>query len=862
MRLGKKTNKPPKLPEYLMSRMFPDEDFYTTISDLEEEFLHLLSEKGSFYAKLWYWLQLLPAFAYSFTHKTKWSFIMFKNYLKIAFRNLKRQKGFSFINITGLSIGMACSILIFMYVFYEFSYDRFYENSENIYLVANKGFYIDFSVDRWTSTPALLAGELRNNYPEIKQVTRVNFQQRSLITANMRNFFENEIIASDKYFFQVFSHEFITGNPETALKDPNSAVISQQIAEKYFGTENPYGKNLSIGNNDFNITGVIKNVPRNTHLYFEIIISNHHITWLFEKEQSWLNISCTNYLTLQENYSPAQLEAKLDILVKKNIKPLLKEKNNWWRMYLQPLSDIYLYYQTKISNVYIFLSIGVFILLIACINFVNLSTARYTGRAREVGIRKVIGSKRTQLIKQFLSESVLLSLISLILAVILIHAFFPFYSDLINRPLDINFLYNFKVLLCLAGLALFVGVISGIYPAFFLSSFKSVSILKSGGYSTPKNGVTNFRNCLVVFQFIISIFLFIATAVIFKQLQYSSNADLGFDKEQVVVLRNIRLIGEKAETIKIELSKYREIENLSFCASVPGTGRNRKAMIPEDNVKTTLNLNYIDSNYLTTLKIKLTAGRNFKKSLSPDKNSIIINEEAVKQFGRTDPIGKMLTTSNGDAVYTVIGVVKDFHYNSLKTTIENHGFLIISDESPWQKSLLAVRLKDGNLSETVKLIENVWTKVSPDVPFKYFFLSDRLNTLYRNEKRDGKTAAVFSFLAIFISCLGLFGLASFITEKRRKEVGIRKTFGASASNLVCLLTVGFLKLVLIANIIAWPIGYFTMNKWLQNFAYRIQLGAGIFIISTLITFLITLFTLSYRTIKAAHANPVDSLRNE
>lgn len=856
-----KNKKPPKFAEYLMRCMFPDDNYYTTVSDLEEDYKYLLSKKGKTYARIWYRLQLFPALLYFLTINIKWDFVMLKNYLKTAFRNINRYKGYSFINISGLAVGMACSILIFMYVYYEFSYDRFYENSDNIYRVASKGFYIDFEFN-WATTPNLLAGELRNNFPEVKLVTRVSYQRRMLVTATKQNFFENEIIAADKYFFQVFSHDFIKGNPETALNDPNSVVVTQQIAEKYFGDEDPYGKNITIGDIVFNITGIIKNVPRNTHLYFEIITSNHHITWLFEKDQSWLNLSCINYVTLQENYSPAQLEAKLDILVEKNLKPLLKEKNNWWKLYLQPLTDIYLYYQTSINNLYIYLSNGLFILLIACINFVNLSTARFTGRAREVGIRKVIGSKRIQLIKQFLLESVLFSFISLVLAIILIQILFPYFKDLINRPLNINFLYSGIVLSCLTVLVLLTGVISGIYPAFFLSSFKPVSVLKTSGFSTTKSGVSVFRNCLVVFQFVISIFLFIATAVIFKQLQYSNNTDLGFNKEQVLVLRNIRLIGENADIIKKEISKYSDIENVSLCSSVPGTGRNNWALIPENQQKTTLDINYVDYNYLSTMRIKLISGRNFSKGLYAERNSIIINEEAVRQFGWTDPLGKTLTSSSGKESFTVIGVVKDFHYYSLRTSIENHGFLVTRDDSPWQRSLLAVRLKPGNLSDTIRLIENVWKLVSPGVPFEYFFLDDQLNTLYSNEQREGKTAAVFSFLAVFISCLGLFGLSSFMTEKRKKEIGIRKTFGASTSALVRLLSGGFFKLILIANIIACTIGYFAMNKWLENFAYRINFSAGIFLISAFMSFLISMFTLSYRTIKAAHVNPADSLRNE
>jgi len=803
---------------------------------------------------------------------------MIKNYLKIALRNIIKHKGISSINIVGLAIGIACSILILLFVAHELSYDKFHEKADRIYRLAIRASIGDTKINQTYSSSETFR-RLFVDFPEIEKGVKILRLGRTPVTLGELTFYESGFFAVDSTFYEVFSIPLIYGNPQTVLKEPNTMVISKDTAMKYFGETNAVGKILradfsyGAGSIDFKITGVSENVPDNSHFHYNLIISSASFPDAIN-ETEWSANNFITYLLLKEGISQQWLDEKLVDFTRRHMGgerfDAWVAQDNYWEYYLQPITDIHLNsdlngeFEANGNKTYvlIFSVISVIILLIACTNFMNLSTAKSSIRAKEVGLRKVVGSSRSKLTLQFLGESVILSFISLALGLIIIQILLPAYRNFIGRQLHMHYFDNFMVIPSLLALGLLVGVISGSYPAFFLSSFKPISTLR--GKISSSKGSSMLRNALVIFQFAISIFLIIGTLVVFQQLKFFQNTKLGFEKEQVLVVLNPGAQENNVTPFKETLRKYRDVSNVSGSTTLPGKSFSNIGFGAEGIEKSfTLNLCVCDYDFLDTLKLELAQGRFFSKEYGTDSHAAVLNEKAVKLLGWEDPIGKKInnwSTNRGD--FTVVGVIKDYHYESLYQEIRPQALFLSGGYYQNVESYISVRLNTKNVSETIKYIGNTWNDFAPGKPYEYSFLDKDYDNLYINEMQTRSLFSIFSFLAIFIACLGLFGLASFVADRKTKEIGIRKILGASVPRIVRNLNKSFVIWVLIANLIAWPAAWYVMNKWLQNFAYRIDLSLWMFILAALLALIIALITVSFHTIKAALKNPVDSLRYE
>ena len=795
---------------------------------------------------------------------------MIKNYLTVAIRNIARNKTFSAINILGLAIGMACCILILLYVQDELSYDRHHEHADRIYRVAAEG-KVAGTMRQFAITPFPMGPALVKDYPEV--IKSVRFFQgtnpRTLVEdQHGQAFFEDGVLFTDANVFEVFNFPLSQGDPKTAFLEPFSIVITEAMAQKYFGKHNPIGQPLILFKKaSFKVTGVLKDAAHNTHFQFDFLASP------ILQEPGWFNHEYYTYLLLQQNDSAGELEAKLPNFIETHAGEQHKALGYKIDYFLQPLTDIHLHSHLEweispngdIRYVYLFLSIAFFVLILACINFMNLSTARSATRSKEVGMRKVVGANRMQLIRQFMGESILLALVALLFAVVLVELSLPAFNTFIQRELVLDYAGNWHVVLALLSVALFAGMLSGIYPAFFLSAFQPVEVLKS----TMRRGLktSNSRKTLVVFQFVISIVLIIGTVVIYHQSDYIKNKKLGFNKEHVIVMPNP---GEQlTERYRSILSTYPNVLNTSRSVSVPGRKLPSNLFRPSSDsaYPDGLMMNHlqVDHGFISTYGLELIEGRDFSKDISSDKyGTFILNESAMRKLGWTSlanqklelifPEGnKLKVEAQGD----VVGVVKDFHYKSLHHEIEP---LIIMTGN-WF-AYFAIRIRSDDVVGTLSFLKTQWKEIAPNKPFDYFFLDDDYDKLYRTEEQIGTLFALFSILAIFVASLGLFGLASFTAQRRIKEIGIRKVLGASVSNLVLMLSKEFALLVGIANLIAWPIAYYAMNRWLQDFAYRIDLEIWAFVLSGFLALFIALTTVSYQAWKVARTNPVDALRYE
>jgi putative ABC transport system permease protein len=798
---------------------------------------------------------------------------MLKNYLKIAFVNLKKHKAFSFINIFGLAIGLACCILIAAYVFHELSYDKFHEKADRIYRLRSElkisGEYLDIP----KSSPPM-AEYLVQNYPEVNGAVRFRRIGRVPVRYRDNLNYEDHIFFADNSVFDIFTFSMVKGDPRTALSTAHSIVITEEMAQKYFGSEDPIGKLLNINNqSDYRVTGVMKKVPHKSHFVFNMLCSFETFAQNNKREmQNWLSINNYTYVLLEKGADYKQLELKLPEMIEKRVGAMLKYVKGEMVLSLQPLTSIHLHSDlmqeisgnSNIVYVYIFSAIALFILIIACINFMNLSTARSTNRAREVGLRKVLGADRGKIIRQFLSESILNSIISCILALILVDLTLPLFRSISGIDLRIDYVQNFWLIPGLVGLALFVGLIAGSYPAFFLSAFQPTRVLK-GEFKAGKAG-NRFRSVLVIVQFTISIVLIVGTIVVFNQLNYMKNERLGFQKDQVVVIpiSDESTLGS-LRPVKRELENHTGIVSVAASSHVPGQTTYVNPFIPEgfalDQMQYMGEL-YIDHEFIPTMGIEIVAGRNFSEEFTTDTSeSVIINETAVKKFGWDNPVGKTIgdvSVSQKINKYTVIGVVKDFHMESLRKRI----MPLFIGCTTHNINSLSVRIRPEKIPETISFLRNKMREIDPLRPFEYFFLDDSFDAQYRAEERLSRVFSYFAILAIFVASLGLFGLASFTAEQRTKEIGIRKVLGASVTGIVVLLSKEFTKWVLVANGIAWPIAYFSLHKWLEGFAYRTNLTLTAFIVSMGISFVIALLTVSFQALRTAVANPVDSLRYE
>jgi len=795
---------------------------------------------------------------------------MFRNYLKVAIRNIKKNKIYSAINIVGLAIGMASALMITLYVIHEKSFDEFHENSDNIYRVVVKASIGDTKIGQ-TYTPAILTPTLLDNYPEVEKSIRfANYNKGCIVKYDEQTFNEQKVALVDSEIFDIFTLPFIKGNPKTALKEPNTAVISETTAKKYFGNENPINKIIRVDEYDCKITGIMRDIPINSHFHFSILVSLY--TNNRYKNTHWFANNFHTYILLKEGVSQASFDAKLPEFVRTYLFQNYEEwesKGNFWEYYLQPIKDIHLNsdlngeFEANGNSNYVsmFTIIGIFIILIASINYMNLSTARLSGRAREVGIRKVVGSSKFLLMRQFLTESVLLSFLSLILALFILHLTLPMFSNLVGvAELSIPYFDYHLFLPFLIGFTLLIGVLSGSYPAIYLSSIGSISALSGKGIKGSKNKW--LRNGLVLLQFTISIFLLFGTLIVDNQLDYLQSKNIGLDKEQVVVIKTPLSLEQRSEPFKDALRENSSVFSVAGAHNFPGIGFNNigfKAEGLEDGI--TLNLFLSDYDFMKTIKLEIESGRFFSKDFQTDTSGIILNEAAAELLGWEDPLSMHLSPHN-DHQYSVIGVVKDFHYESLHQTVRPAAILLRTGYFEWSERYIAVRIETGNISSTLEYINNEWDKFSSDVPFEYSFLNDEFDKLYHNELRTSQLSSVFSFLAIFVACLGLLGLASYTAELKTKEIGIRKIHGASVGSLILMMEREFTLWVIIANIIAWPVGYYVMNKWLESFAYRIDLSLLEFIISGGLALTIALLTVSFQSFKAASANPIDSLRNE
>jgi putative ABC transport system permease protein len=793
---------------------------------------------------------------------------MLKNYLRTAFRNLWRHRGFSLLNIIGLTIGMVAFFLIFLYVRFELSYESMFSKSYRIYRVV---------ADIKTPTETINANtsawpvpmHMRTEFQEVETATR--FQTDDwLVTKGDQHFDEKEAADADSTFFSVFDLPLLKGNPQTALRDPNSVVLTETTAKKYFGNADPMGQPLTLGRQKIHatVTGVMKDIPDNTMVKASMLIS---MTTFIQAgpnslDNQWGNYGPYEFVLLKPGASARPLEAKLPAFLEKMNGSEMHSSKMIPTLHLERLRDVYLRSTRdssktgNIANVYIFSIVGAFILLIAGINFVNLTTARSTERAKEVGIRKVIGAGRGQLARQFLGESIILCLIAYLLAIGCSLLLLPPFNNLAGKIINPGIFPPTSDLMILLGVAVFIGVAAGIYPALVLSSFQPVAVLK-GRFASGGKG-SFLRKGLVVVQFTIATGLIIGTLVVYNQLNFMRSQDLGFDKDQKMVMDTQ---GDSTKLVlKEEVSHLPGVISTSMSASVPGGG-DHGAYSQIENVKgdmqiANLDLYFVDFDYIPQFKIKMVAGRPFSRQFMTDTtNSMILNEAAVKMFGYTSPeqaIGKKF--SQWGRTGTIIGVVKDFHFRSLQEVIKPLSIRI----EPRACDLLSVNIDGHHIPGTIAAIERKWKELLPDKPFSYFFLDEFFDKQYRAEDRFGKLFLYFAGLAIFISCLGLMGLASYSTVQRTKEIGVRKVVGASVSQIVFLLSRDFLQLVLLAFVVSAPIAWWLIEGWLNGFAYRIPVYWWIFAIAGLLAVLIAVLTVSFQAIRAALVNPVNSLRSE
>ncbi len=785
---------------------------------------------------------------------------MLKNYLKIVLRNIKRHKGYSFINITGLALGMACCLLITIWVLDELSYDKFHENAARLYRVEENQHYSGrlFHVN---VTPYPLAPALKEEIPEIIDASRYVWAGGLLFRYGDKVFFEDNIRAVDPSFFHMFSFPLLQGDKNTALDSPYSLVLSEEIAEKYFGEEDPLGKVISINNqDDFTVTGIMKNVPHNSYLQFDIIIPYELLRKTGKTNEHFGSNSIQTFVELQENLPVEQANEKIFGFIRTRVPESRTD------LVLMPYTRIHLHsywgYEKDpgaIQYVYIFSIIALFVLLIACINFMNLSTARSANRAKEVGLRKVVGALKGHLIRQFYGESVIFALIALIFAVIIVTLLLPAFGTLASKELSWNVTGIESILIGLLGITLFTGLVAGSYPALFLSAFQPVKVLR--GSLESGAGSSWFRKVLVVVQFSLSILLIIGTIVVSKQLNYMKNRRLGWDKEHLVYIYLRADIKKSYEALKTELVKDSRVLGVTGTGQLPlrigsnSSGSDWDGKDPELSVL--IGYNAVDFDFIETLKIEMAEGRSFSREFSTDlSKTFIVNEEVAKIMEKESVVGERFSFVGVQG--SIVGVMKDFHYQHIRNKIEPLAIIV----SPDQVNYMIIRIPPGSISESLQVVEKTWNGVIPDYPFEYTFLDETFDRMFRAEEKIGTVLKYFAGLAVFIACLGLFGLASFMAEQRTKEIGIRKVLGASVSQVTLLLCREFFMLVLLANLIAWPVAYFVMKNWLQNYAYHTGLGLYIFVAAMAVALVVAVISVSFQAIRAAIANPVDSLRYE
>ena len=799
---------------------------------------------------------------------------MFKNDLKIAWRNILKNKGIFSINIVGLALGIASCLIIMLFVVDELSYDRYNEKADEIVNVVFRA-KVNGEEIKEGAVMAPVGETLKHEFPEVLDATRIRNIGTQKISIDNESYRGNRFAFVDTNFFNVFTLPIIDGDTRTPLQEPYTAVITKTEAEKFFGATDAIGKLFYLDGEEqpFRVTGVINEVPQNSHFHFDIFAS---IEGLDEaKSDSWFKGDFFTYLLLKKGADYKSLEAKLPYIIEKYIGSKMQEqmglsfeefsKENQLGLRIFPLTDIHLYSDNSaysqleqggdIQYVYIFSAIALFMLLIACINFMNLSTATAAKRAKEVGVRKVLGSNKTQLLYQFLSESFIATLMAMIVATIFVFISLPFYNELSGKELQLDFLWQPTVLVSMVLLTFLISLLAGGYPAFFLSSFKPIVALKNkylGG-----NNNKGVRSGLVVFQFVVSAGLILATLVVNQQMQFIQNKDIGYERDQLLVIREAYLLGTNQQVFKNELLKNPKVASISQSAFAPaGFSDNNQTMISKDGqFVRRMPVYNIDENYIPTMGMQLVAGRNFSKEFGADSTNVIINETAVKVLGLgEEPLGKEVTTGGG--AKTVIGIIKDFHFKSLHQPIDP----LFMMYAPYGG--LIVKAKTADMSGLIADAQTLWNGFNTDEPFGFTLLDESYRQTYVTEQKMGTILNVFALLTILVACLGLFGLVTFTAEQRFKEIGIRKVLGSSVSEIVAMLSKDFLKLVFISFFIAFPIGYYLVNKWLQGFAYRIEIQWWLFVVAALVTTMIAFGTIGWKSFRAASMNPVKALRDE
>ncbi len=809
---------------------------------------------------------------------------MWRNYLNTAFRQLRKSPFYSSINIFGLALGLACFLFILLYVKDELSFDRFHTGLDRIYRIHFKGELFDQEInipqvgDPWGPL-------LKENYPEIEEMTRLREIGSQRVSYEDRSYREDNLVHADSTFFEVFSFELLEGDPRRALTDPNTIVVSSDLARKYFGEAEALGKSLRFGEDDlYRITGIMAPMPRNSHMRYDILISMAGRDE--SRSQQWLSFNFYTYLLLREGADPKRLETAFEDIARTYIGSDLEQYmgqsyddflagGNTLEFSMFPLSRIHLESHTTdeieapgdIRYVYIFSFIGLFILLLACINFMNLATSRSAGRAREVGMRKVVGARRSQLIQQFLSESLLIVFIALVLAALLLVLGLPWFNRLADKDIALAALFQPWLIFSMLGLTLLVGLLAGSYPAFFLSGFRPIRVLK--GRLVRNAGSEWLRNGLVVFQFAITIGLIVGTLVMYDQMRFMQKKKLGYEKDHLLVLNGAFSLGDKLEPFRQGLLQDPRIQNLTVTSFLPTpSSRNNNAHFlgnnPEPEHTQVLQSWSVDYDFLETLGIEIAEGRNFSRERPADSSAVLLNEEAVRIYGLEQPIGQEIGTfSSGNAseaeieTYRVIGVIRDFHFESLRQPI---GPMVLYPGS-WGQYIV-MRVRGDDLSGLIAELRQKWNAMETGEPFDHNFLDDRFEAMYTGERQVGQILTLFTVLAIVIACLGLFGLATYIAERRTKEIGIRKVLGAPIGSIFMLLTSQFTRWVLLANLFAMPLAWYAMRRWLTNFAYRTELSWWIFGLAGVAALLIALFTVSWQSWRASNMNPAEALREE
>lgn len=801
---------------------------------------------------------------------------MLKNYLKIALRNIFHHKGYSFINVLGLALGIACCLIIMVWVLDELSYDRFHENAASIYRIEQDQFYTE-RVFHVNVTPYPMSEGCKAEIPEIKYATPLPSTGTVLIRYKDKAFFESDVFAVQPDFLSMFTFPFIKGNKAEAFREPHSILITQEIATKYFGDLNPVGERLTVNNRfDFVVTGVLKNPPSNSVIQFKMLVPYEFLKELERGSlDSWGSNNIVTYVQLQDNAHVAEVNKKITNLRYRRVEALFENDPEGLKQFqehrktefmLMPITDIHLHsyfgYSQSIGfilYVYVFSIIAFFVLLIACINFMNLATARSVRRAREVGLRKVVGAVKRQLLVQFYGESILLAFIALIFAIILVIQILPVFSTFTEKEFAVTSLFQWEFVLGMLGVTLFSGIISGSYPALLLSAVRPAQILKGDSGSGRRGSL--FRKILVLVQFTLSIILIIGTIVIYRQVDFMKSKELGYDKEHLLYIPLRGNTCKSFDLVKSELLRESRVLNVTGTGHEPHhIGSNTSGFDwpgKDPNYSILISVNAVSFDYVETMKIEMVDGRSFSKEFTSDTaNAFMVNEEMVRIMGMESAVNQRLSYWSTDG--TIIGVMKNFHFQTVDRKVEP----LVLYVNPKNINYMVIRLAAGDIQAGIDYVKSTWERVVPNYPFDYGFVDQDLDRAYRGWENLGSLLRYFTILAILIASLGLFGLASFTAEQRTKEIGVRKVLGASVSNIIILMSKEFTKWVLLSNLIAWPIAYLMMNNWLQEFDNRISLNWWIFAATGILTLLIALTTVSYQSVRIAMTNPVKALKYE